>query len=150
LIPPALDFQGRRHREAGDVVNRALNYGYGVLLSRVWAAVRQARLEPNLGILHTGRRRTPALVFDLMEPFRQPVVDRAVLAMVGRGARLSVNVDGQLSMRSRRLIQNALQRRLMAIGRGRVTLDSALRRQAMAFRHALEHDRPMDAYRMPW
>lgn len=68
LAPAALGFRRRVHRGANDVVNKALNYGYSQLLGRVWIAVHRAGLEPSLGLLHTGRRRSAGLVFDLMEP----------------------------------------------------------------------------------
>lgn len=151
VLPSSLGFAGRRHRDAGDVVNRSLNYGYGVLLSRVLVAVRQARLEPALGVIHTGRRRTPALVFDLMEPFRQPVVDRAVLGLIGRRARLEANTDDVLTMRTRRLLQAAFVRRLHAADGRAMTPESAIRRQAVAFRNAVngQQDR-MWTYRTSW
>lgn len=151
LVPARFGFRGRAHRDATDVINRSLNYGYGFLLNRVWLAVHHAGLEPSLGLLHTGRRRTPGLVFDLMEPFRQPVVDRTVLSLVGRRARLSLNADGELSLRTRALLRRAFHHRLStARAGGRPALDAEIRRQAILFRHAAERRRPMTAYRMTW
>jgi len=150
LVPRELGFERRRHPNAGDIVNKCLNYGYALLLTRVWTAVKQARLEPALGILHTGRRGTPGLIFDLMEPFRQPVVDRAVLSLIGRGARLTMNSDGILTMRTRRLLQRAIDRRLVRPTQGRVTVQSAVRQQAIAVRSALTLGRALHAHRMSW
>lgn len=151
LIPATLGFPGRAHRDATDVINKSLNYGYGFLLNRVWLAVHHANLEPSLGLLHTGRHRTPGLVFDLMEPFRQPLVDRSVLSLVGRRARLSLNADGDLSLRTRSLLRRAFEQRLAAALAGEgSTLDALIRRQPKAFRYAAERGRPMTAHRMKW
>lgn len=116
LVPSSYGFPGRAHPKASDPVNKALNYGYGLLLGRVWIAVDRAGLEPAIGLLHTGRRKTAGLVFDLMEPFRQPVVDDSILALLGRGARIRLNRDGHLTLRTRAALHRAFSRRLQAGG----------------------------------
>jgi CRISPR-associated protein Cas1 len=49
-----------------------------VLQSRLQITAVSDGYDPTLGIMHSGRRGEPALVFDLMEPNR-PKVDAAVL-----------------------------------------------------------------------
>ena len=46
-----------------------------------------AGLEPFAGFLHVDRPGKPSLVLDLVEEFRQPVVDRAVIAAIAGGRR---------------------------------------------------------------
>jgi group II intron reverse transcriptase/maturase/CRISPR-associated endonuclease Cas1 len=150
LVPPHIGFRRRVHPGAEDVVNKALNYGYMHLLSRVWVAVHRAGLEPSLGLLHTGRRRSAGLVFDLMEPFRQPVVDKAVLGLLGRSAKLELTAGGDLTLRTRALLQRALSRRLTVPTDGSRTLEGRIQRHVIAFRQALAAGRPYEAYRMSW
>ena len=151
LVPVDLGFRRRVHRGAEDVVNKALNYGYTQLLGRVWVAVHRAGLEPSLGLLHTGRRRSAGLVFDLMEPFRQPVVDKTVLGLLGRGARLDINEKGDLTLRTRGLLQRAFARRLApTAGSTSPHLLLHIQRRTIAFRRALVSGGPYDAYRMTW
>ena len=57
LVPSRLRFPRRLHREATDAVNKVLNYGYALLLNRVWVAVHRAGLEPTLGLLPAGLSR---------------------------------------------------------------------------------------------
>ncbi len=78
-------FPGRVTRGARDPVNSLLNYGYGCLLSRVMVAVFYAGLDPYAGFLHVDRPGRPSLVLDLMEEFRQQVVDRVVISLLDRG-----------------------------------------------------------------
>lgn len=75
-----LPFEKREH-EAKDIVNIALNYGYGILYSEIERACIVAGLDPYLGFLHTDRYGKPSLVLDLIEPFRQFIVDRAIINM---------------------------------------------------------------------
>jgi len=148
LIPARLAFARRLHRGAEDVVNKAFNYGYAILLSRVWVAVHRAGLDPTLGLLHTGRRRSTGLVFDLMEPFRQPAVDKAVLGLIGRGANLGLNEAGDLTLRTRSLLQKALARKLEP--KGRRGLLQEIHIHTLHFRRALSRGTPYQAYRMTW
>lgn len=78
-------FRGRTRRPPTDPVNAALSYGYTLLLGRSLVALRLAGLHPEVGFLHAEGRRAPALALDLMEEFRVPVVDQAVLSAFRRG-----------------------------------------------------------------
>jgi len=93
LLPDELGFEKRQHQGPGDAVNAALNYGYGILYSHVWGAVMNAGLEPFAGFMHVDRSGKPSLVLDLVEEFRQPVVDRAILSWLNKGGRLRLVKD---------------------------------------------------------
>jgi len=94
LLPEELAFHGREHRGAKDAVNSCLNYGYGILYSRIWGAVLLAGLEPFAGFLHVDRPGKPSLVLDMVEEFRQPVVDRAIWGWLNRGGKPEIDDDG--------------------------------------------------------
>jgi CRISPR-associated protein Cas1 len=105
-------FPGRTGRGAGDPVNMALNYGYGVLYAATWSAVARAGLDPAVGVLHASTGDRGALVFDLVEPFRVPVVDRAVVGLVSRGKEIKLNREGHLTATTRRHIAHVVGRAL--------------------------------------
>jgi CRISP-associated protein Cas1 len=113
VIGARLEFMGREHRGATDGVNAMLNYGYGILYAQVWGAVTNAGLEPFAGFLHVDRPGKPSLVLDLTEEFRQPVVDRAVIAHVNLGEPVRME-GGLLDLESRRAIAEKVMARLMA------------------------------------
>ena len=100
MLPDELGFAGRHHQGSSDAVNAALNYGYGILYSHVWGAVMNAGLEPFAGFMHVDRSGKPSMVLDLVEEFRQPVVDRAVLTWLNKGGKLTL-VKGMLDGASR-------------------------------------------------
>jgi CRISPR-associated protein Cas1 len=84
IVPAELGFRRRSRRPPRDVVNAALSYGYAILRAQVERALAICGLEPSLGFLHTDRWGKPSLSLDLMEPFRPPIVDRAVLTLTRR------------------------------------------------------------------
>jgi len=111
LLEGRIDFPGRITRGATDLVNSALNYGYGILYGQVSGAVVNAGLEMYAGFLHVDRPGKPALVLDLVEEFRAPVVDRSVLAIVNQGIVLETDDHG-LTAPTRKLIANRILERL--------------------------------------
>lgn len=113
LLPENVTFDAREHRGAGDPVNAALNYGYGILYTQVWGAIVNAGLEPFAGFLHVDRPGKPSLVLDLVEEFRQPLVDRAVIALFTKGASVAMR-EGLLDDASRRAVASAVVERLEA------------------------------------
>ncbi len=70
MLPRKYTFANRSSRPAKDVFNAFLNYGYGVLYSKVEKALIIAGLDPYIGLLHTDNYNKKSLVFDFIEPYR--------------------------------------------------------------------------------
>lgn len=75
---------GRSRRPPQDRFNALLSFGYSLLLKDVHSAILRVGLEPSFGVLHQPRSSAFPLVLDLIELFRVPVVDLAVLGAVNR------------------------------------------------------------------
>ncbi|MEX0806088.1 MAG: CRISPR-associated endonuclease Cas1 [Candidatus Binatia bacterium] len=113
IIGHRVEFFGREHRGATDGVNSLLNYGYGILYSQIWGAVLNAGLEPFAGFLHVDRPGKPSLVLDMVEEFRQSVVDRTVIAHINVGTNIGMK-DGLLDADTRKNIGDKIVERLFA------------------------------------
>ena len=110
LINDDCTFTGRERQGAKDLTNSMLNYGYAILYARVWEAVVSARLNPYISFLHTPDGSKPTLVFDLVENFRQQVVDRVVISLLQKREKLEVK-GGWLSEETRaKLTENIYER----------------------------------------
>jgi CRISPR-associated protein Cas1 len=112
LLLAEVDWPGRRTEGATDLVNSLLNYGYGILRTQVQRALILAGLDPFGGFIHVDRPGKHALVFDLMEEFRQMVVDRTVFAMLNQGMKLQLDDEGRLDDDTRRALAERLTKRL--------------------------------------
>ncbi|MDR1820385.1 MAG: CRISPR-associated endonuclease Cas1 [Methanobrevibacter sp.] len=84
IIDDYWGFYNRSKRYAKDPVNSMLNYGYAILQGEIWRAIHLASLDPYCGFLHTDKYGRVSLVFDLMEEFRQQIVDKTVLSLVNK------------------------------------------------------------------
>lgn len=84
IIPDDFNFSIRSGRYAQDPINAMLNYSYAILQSEIWKSLHLSGLDPYCGFLHSDRHGRPSLIFDLMEEFRQQLVDKTVLSLVNK------------------------------------------------------------------
>lgn len=82
LIGEPWGFVKRQKQPPPDPVNSLLSLGYTLLFYNAYALVRAHGLHPAVGYLHPLHQGHPALVSDLIEEFRAPVVDAVVLNLV--------------------------------------------------------------------
>ena len=132
LIWQDVGFGGRIHQGATDPLNASLNYGYGILYSRLSSILARTGLNLSIGFLHKPRAGKPALLFDFIEEFRAAAVDRAVLSVLNLGKSIKMGTDGRLDMDSRHELATAVVRRLQSTVRYRA--------ESMAL-HAVEQSR---------
>jgi len=137
VLPPEFEFTSRNTRGAKDPFNMMLNYGYGILYSEVWSAVNIAGLDPFAGFLHVDRPGRPSLVLDLIEEFRQQVVDRVLVTLTTKNTISAKDVadDDGLSKHTREKLVSAIVGRLserVTIGKKKIPLKNVITRQAWA------------------
>mgnify|MGYP004491841127 FL=1 len=78
------DWQGRNRRPPRDPINSMLSYGYAFLEREVRTGIAGTGLDPRIGFFHSNNGRKDSLVFDLMEMFRQNIIDKFVLKLINR------------------------------------------------------------------
>lgn len=144
-LTPALPFR-REKRGAVDLPNVMLNYGYAILMSRVWGMIELAGLDPYGGFLHADQAGRPGLVLDMMEPWR-PLVDDAVFSRLRRvrGAMPHTFDDEQ----RRGLVDDVLGRlQSLAVYQGRdATVQGCMQRSVRQVAAFLREEQPLRLYR---
>ena len=84
VVDDKWDFHYRSGKGANDSVNSLLNYGYAILENDIWKSIYLAGLDPYCGFLHSEQYGRASLVYDLIEEFRQQIVDKVVLSIINR------------------------------------------------------------------
>ncbi len=83
LFNPEFAFNSRnnartfRPRDASDVINGLLNYGFSILYAEVAKQLNALGLDCYVGFYHRNHESHLALVYDMIEPFRH-LIDRSV------------------------------------------------------------------------
>ena len=84
MLDCEFSFNGRNRRPPRDPVNVIISLAYTLLTKEVSSALDAESFEPYLGFLHGIRYGRKSLALDMVEEFRQPVVDRLVITMFNR------------------------------------------------------------------
>jgi CRISPR-associated protein Cas1 len=77
-------FDGRNRQPPRDRVNAILSFAYGMLYREVLQAIIGVGLHPSMGFYHRPRSSAHPLALDVMELFRVPIVDMAVVPALNR------------------------------------------------------------------
>lgn len=152
VLPAELKFTGRKTQGAEDLVNSLLNYGYGILYSRVSSAILRAGLDLFAGFLHADRAGRPSLTLDLVEEFRQAVVDRRILGLLNRGMEFTVE-DGRIEKEDRRRLADKILEGLKSKERYRgekCRLEVILQRQARRIASFVKGKRAYEPFVSNW
>lgn len=81
LVPKDICFESRPKKPT-DLLNSMLNYGYAIIASEITKSILVNGLDPYCGLLHFDMNNRTSLTFDLIEPFRQQIVDKTVISLV--------------------------------------------------------------------
>lgn len=77
-------FPGRKKHPSTDPPNALLSLGYVMLGNELGARLEARGFDPGVGFLHGLRYGRSSLALDLVEVFRQPVIDRLTLRLLNR------------------------------------------------------------------
>lgn len=78
-------FEGRTKRPPMDRVNAMLSFGYSLLTNECQSALETVGLDSYVGFFHTDRPGRASLALDLVEEFRNYLVDRLVFSLINTG-----------------------------------------------------------------
>lgn len=98
-------FDLRRRRPAPDPVNALLSLTAILLYRDLAALTTRHRLHPGFGTLHTARDGQPALLSDLIEEFRAPLVDAFVGVLLNGGTLQPEHFITGIDRRSRLVLE---------------------------------------------
>ncbi len=153
VLPAKAAFPGRVRKGAVDPFNVCLNYGYGILYSRIWGALACVGLDPYAGFLHTDRANKPTLAFDVIELFRAWLVDRPVVALFTKQWQPDFDDAGTLALATRRrLAERILERfdeRVDYQGR-HIKISDVVVSEVRCVAKAIERGEAWEAYVADW
>jgi len=78
------EFHGRNKRPPRDPINVIISLGYTFLTKEVSSALEAESFEMYLGFLHGIRYGRKSLPLDMVEEFRQPIIDRMTLKLFNK------------------------------------------------------------------
>jgi len=135
-----LSYFTRTHQHSNDPYNQALNYAYAIIYNRVQSALLKEGLNIYYSFLHSTNYNKPSLVFDMVEIFRQPIVDREIISIITKNQKLT-QTKGRLSENTKKIIIQHIQKRLVSFTKtryGRTTYLNLISFEANSLKLAFE------------
>ena len=150
---PWYAFHGRSRRPPRDPVNAIISLGYTFLTNEVTTALESESFEMYMGFLHGIRYGRKSLPLDIVEEFRQPVVDRMTLRLFNRHMLQEddfLNEDGAVSLTEEgfRKFCRTFERWMsdpVYTGES-VCYRSLIRKQADQLKHVVQHGKEYEPY----
>ena len=110
FIPKEIGFESRTKKPT-DLVNSMLNYGYAILANEITKTILRNGLDPYCGFLHYDMINRTSLTFDLIESFRQQIVDKTMISLVNRKQIKVSDIDKRnnlIKLEARKIIINKI------------------------------------------
>lgn len=116
-------YPGRKPR-GGDPFNNALDYGYGIMYTTMLKYLDMAGMDTSTGFFHTDRYDKLPLLYDMVEEFRVPLVDSAIIPLF-REKKFNVKIHAKpvdkgkywLTEEGTKLVTQAVKHNLFAIAK---------------------------------
>jgi CRISPR-associated endonuclease Cas1 len=138
----------RRRPKASDPLNILLNTGYANLIRTCRQALIDAGLLPQIGIMH-GTNVPEPLVYDFMEPFRQPMVDAVILPLFSRKKNVVERLTHKDMGKGFSLLHDRYAGRTCYAGRCEA-FTTIIVREAVALRRACMTKGEYKPFQYPW
>jgi len=130
----------RETLNASHPINQALNYGYAFIYHRMQSALLKNGINIYYSFLHALQANKPTLVYDMVEIFRQAVVDREIISIINRGSEINSS-KGKLTKESVKIVTQNSQERLATPTKwrkGKYKLISIIDDQALELAHVIK------------
>ena len=156
LLPDEINFKNRNQKPENDVVNSMLNYGYAILASEIAKNIVTLGLDPYCGLLHADLKRRQSLIFDLIEEFRQQIVDKTVLTLINTKQVTTNDYDqtsNMLTLDARKLIISNIMNKInsqITYKKEKTTYANIIEKQVKGIKNYLIKGTPYDGFYLRW
>ena len=133
-----------------------LNYGYAILASEITKSILARGLDPYCGFLHFDMDGRTSLTFDLIEPFRQQIVDKTVIGLINRKQITVEDLDKRnntIKLEARKLIADKILGKLfstISYAGETVSYSDLIYRQSEKLVQTLLNDEKFEGFYLRW
>ncbi len=155
LLPQKTNFSKREHK-GNDIVNAMLNYSYAILASEITKIIILEKLDPYCGFLHSDLNKRTSLTYDLIEEYRQQIVDKTVFSLINRKQITSEDIDKRTNMlkkESKYILTKSIMNKIntqINYNDEKLTYYQIMQKQVNNFKKAIEKDEKYKGFKIKW
>lgn len=156
LLPETINFKTREQKPEKDVVNAMLNYGYAILASEITKMLIFEKLDPYCGFLHRDLNKRTSLTYDLIEEFRQQIVDKTVFSLVNRKQITEDDIDQRTNLLKKeskyiltKTIMDKTHKKINYLER-ELTYYEIIEKQVKMIKKSIENNEEYKSFKIKW
>lgn len=155
IVPEEINFENRT-RKPTNLLNSMLNYGYAILASEITKSILINRLDPYCGFLHFDMYGRTSLTYDLIEEFRQQIVDKTVLNLINKKQVTNDDMDkrnNSIKIEKRKLIVSKIQDKIhstITYNDCEVTYADLIDQQSQNLVKTILNDEKYEGFKLRW
>ena len=155
LIPKDIGFE-KRTKKPIDLLNSMLNYGYAILASEITKSILINGLDPYCGFLHFDMDKRTSLTYDLIEDFRQQIVDKTLLNLINRRQVTKDDLDkrnNSIKLEKRKLIISKIQDKIhstIKYNGEELTYGEIINKQSSNLVKTILNDEKFEGFNLHW
>jgi len=156
LLPENINFKTREQHPQKDVLNAMLNYAYAILASEVTKMIITEKLDPYCGFLHSDLNKRKSLTYDIIEEFRQPIVDKTVITLINRKQITEENIDKRtnlLKKDSKYLVTKSIMQKIhnkINYNNENITYYEIMEKQIKKIQKTIDNNEEYTSFKIKW
>ena len=131
-----------------------LNYGYAILASQITIKIIQNGLNPDIGLLHSDLDNRHSLTYDIIEEFRQQIVDKTIISMINNKQITTENYQENLiTLEKRKIIIEKILKKLenkIVYKNKEYTYDEIIDKQINNLKEVITKDTEYEGFYLNW
>ena len=156
ITPPEINFKTRDQNPKNDVTNAMLNYAYAILASEITKIIITQKLDPYCGFLHSDLNKRTSLTYDIIEEFRQQIVDKTVLSLINKKEITEKDIDKRSNILKKeakykltKKIMNKLHTQIQYQNE-KITYIEIIEKQTRKLKKSIEKETEYKGFHIPW
>jgi len=154
FIPEEYEFENRSKKPAKDLINAMLNYGYSILASQITNEILKSGLNPDIGILHKDLDKRHSLTYDIIEEFRQQIVDKSILSLIhNKQIKIEDYQNQEITLEKRKIIISKIIEKLeteITYNNEKITYHQIIEKQINKLKNTIIHDEKYTGFYNKW
>lgn len=156
LLPQNINFQKRNQKPENDILNSMLNYGYAILATEITKNITLQGLDPYCGFLHYDQNNRTSLTYDLIEEYRQQLVDKPVFSLINNKQITQEDIDKRnntIKQKPRKTIATKILDKIntqLTYNEEKTTYKKIIQQQTKNLKNHILNNTPYQPFQLNW
>lgn len=133
-----------------------LNYGYAILASEITKEILHQKLDPYIGIIHADLNKKTSLTYDMIEEYRQQIIDKTVLTLINTKQVNEEDIDKRtntINQETKKLLTENIMKKLhteITYNNQQITYIQIIEKQIQQLKNTITNNTKYKGFYLRW